>query len=41
MGQNATTGIALIKNGSTWSASTERAEMTYNSTDKCIEFNFV
>ena len=41
MGQNATTGIALIKNGSTWSASTERAEMIYNSTDKCIEFNFV
>lgn len=40
MGQNGTTGVALIKNGSTWSASAERAEMIYNSTDKCIEFNF-
>ena len=40
MGQNGTTGIALIKNGSTWSASAERAEMRYNSTDKCIEFVF-
>ena len=41
IGQNGTTGIALIKNGSTWGASAERAEMIYNSTDKCIEFNFV
>ena len=41
IGQNGTTGIALIKNESTWGASAERAEMIYNSTDKCIEFNFV
>lgn len=40
IGQNGTTGIALIKNGSTWGTSAERAEMIYNSTDKCIEFNF-
>lgn len=41
IGQNGTTGIALLKNGSTWGTSAERAEMIYNSTDKCIEFNFV
>ena len=41
IGQNGTTGIALLKNGSSWGNTAERAEMIYNSTDKCIEFNFV